>query len=102
MSKRATRSESTYSKGIRCYFPPPLDVVILPLLLVRNPIVGCEGTGMGRFYNHRIQPMGRFSNVVLGTKSFIEGNIEVHRGTTIFYRGSLLKHPYSRDMTIFR
>ena len=46
--------------------------------------------------------MGHFSNVVLWTRSFIEGNIESRRGTTIFYRGSLLKHPYSRDMTIFR
>ena len=46
--------------------------------------------------------MGRFSNVVLGTRSFTEGNIKGHRGTTIFYRGSLLKRPCSRDMTIFR
>ena len=31
VSKRATRSESTYSKDLKCSFPPPLDVVILPL-----------------------------------------------------------------------
>ena len=30
VSKRATRSESTHSKGLRCSFPPPLDVVISP------------------------------------------------------------------------
>ena len=37
--------------------------------------------------------MGCFSNVVLRTRSFIEGNIEGHRGTTIFYRGSFAKTP---------
>ena len=37
--------------------------------------------------------MERFSNVVLGTRSFTEGNIEGHRGTTIFYRGSFAKTP---------
>ena len=31
VSKLATRSESTYSKGVRCSFPLPLDVAILPL-----------------------------------------------------------------------
>ena len=45
--------------------------------------------------------MGSFSNVVLGTRSFTEGNIEGHRVTAIFYRVSLLKRPCSRDMTIF-
>ena len=68
----------------------------------KSPIIGCEGTGLGHLYSHRRQPMERFSNVVLGTRSFTEGNIEGHRGTTIFYRGSLLKHQYLRDMTIFR
>ena len=49
---------------------------------------------MGHLYSHRRQPMGRFSNVVLGTRSFTEGNIEGHRETTIFFiEGSLLKHP---------
>ena len=37
--------------------------------------------------------MGRFSNVVLGTRSLTEGNIKGHRGTTIFYRGSFAKTP---------
>ena len=37
--------------------------------------------------------MGCFSNVVLGTRLFTEGNIEGHRGTTIFYRGSFAKTP---------
>ena len=60
-----------------------------------------KGRVLGRLYSHRRQPMGRFSNVILGTRSFNEGNIEGHRGTTIFYRGSLLKLPCSRDMTIF-
>ena len=32
--------------------------------LVRSPIIGCEGTGVGQSYSHRRQPMGRFSNVV--------------------------------------
>ena len=32
VSKRVTKSEPTYSKGLRCSFPPPLDVAILPLI----------------------------------------------------------------------
>ena len=28
--EQVIRSKSTYSKGLRCSFPPPLDVVILP------------------------------------------------------------------------
>ena len=83
-----------FSSSFRCCY--------LTIDLVRSPIVGCEGTGVGRLYSHRRQHMGRFSNVVLGTRSFTEGNIKGHRGTTIFYRGSLLKRPCSRDMTIFR
>ena len=32
VSKRETRSESTYSKGLKCAFPLPLDVAILLLV----------------------------------------------------------------------
>ena len=83
-----------FSSSFRC--------VYLTIDVVRSPIVGCEGKGvLGRLYGHRRQHMGSFSNVVLGTRSFTEGNIKGYRGTTIFYRGSLLKRPYSRDMPIF-
>ena len=34
MSKRVTKSEPTYSKGLRCSFPPPLDVAILPRFIL--------------------------------------------------------------------
>ena len=38
--------------------------------------------------------MRRFSNFQKGLDHFTEGNIEGHRGTTIFFiEGSLLKHP---------
>ena len=86
------RSLVFFSSSFRCGY--------LTIVLVRSPIIGCEGTGAGRLYSHRRQPMECFSNVVLETRSFTEGNIEGHRGTTIFYRGSLLKRPCSRDMTI--
>ena len=101
MSKRATRRKSTHSKGLRCSFPPRLDVDISLLFLVRSPIVGCEGTGMGRSYSHRRQPMGHFSNVVLGTRLFTEGNIKGHRGITIFYRGSFAKTPMFKGHDYF-
>ena len=32
VSKRVTKSESIYSKGLKCSFLPPLDVAILPLI----------------------------------------------------------------------
>ena len=67
----------------------------LTIDLVRSPIVGCEGTGAGLLYSHRRQLMRRFSNFFRkGLDRFTEGNIEGHRGTTIFFiEGSLLKHP---------
>ena len=38
--------------------------------------------------------MRRLSNFRKGRDRFIEGNVEGHRGTTIFFiEGSLLKHP---------
>ena len=48
---------------------------------------------MGRLYSHRRQHMGRFSNVVLGTRSFTEGNIEGHRGTMILLSRVFAKTP---------
>ena len=83
--KRATRRKSTYSKGLGCSVPHPLGVTIFTIVLVRSPIVGCEGIGVRRLYSHRRQHIGHFSNVILGTRSFTEGNIKGHRGTTIFY-----------------
>ena len=62
VSQRVTESETTYSKGLRCSFPPPLDVAILPLIWVRSPIVGCEGTNVGQSYGHRRKLVRRFSN----------------------------------------
>ena len=44
--------------------------------------------------------MVHFNNFHLGTRSFTEGIIKGHRETVIFYRGSLLKRPYLRDMTV--
>ena len=73
----------------------------LTIVLIRSPIVGCEGTSVGHLYSHRRQPMNVLAKSFLGTRLFIKGNIMGHRGTTIFYRGSLLKHPCSRDVTIF-
>ena len=52
-----------------------------------------NGTGVGRLYSDIRQHMGRFSNVVLGTRSFTEGNIEGHQGTMIFYRRVFAKAP---------
>ena len=52
-------------------------------------------------YSHRKQLIGRFSNVVLETRSFIKGNIEGHRGTTIFYGGSFAKTPMFKGHDYF-
>ena len=83
-----------FSSSFRCCY--------LTIDLVRSPIVGCEGTGAGRFVQSQKATYGTFQQCLLGTRSFTEGNIEGHRGTTIFYQGSLLKRPCSRDVTIFR
>ena len=75
-----------FSSSFKCCY--------LTIVLVRSPIVGCEGTDAGQSYSHRKQLMRRFSNFRKGLDLFIKGNIEGHRGTTIFFiEGCLLKRP---------
>ena len=98
VSKRATRSILPTQK-VLVFFSSSFRCCYLTIDLVRSPIIGCEGTGVGRLYSHRRKPMRHFSNFLLGTRSFTKGNIEGHRS---FIEGLLLKTSCSRDMTNFR
>ena len=65
---------STYSKSL-CFFPPPLDNVILPLVS-KKPYHWMWRDMRGSSYSHRRQLVGCFSNFHKGLRSFTEGNIE--------------------------
>ena len=43
VSKRVTRSESTYSKGLKHAFPSPLDMAILPLIWQEASLLDVKG-----------------------------------------------------------
>ena len=76
------------------FFSSSFGCCYLTIVLISSPIVGCEGTGVGQSYSHRRQLVRRFSNFRKGLDRFIEGNIEGHQGTMIFFiEGSFIKHP---------
>ena len=62
-------------KSLSCYFPLPLDSVILPLVSRKPYHWMCEEQARVIVQSQR-KLVGRFSNCRKGIRSFTEGNIE--------------------------